>query len=92
MNKLSIHLSLYRDGVMVLSPSEPGTVIVDSLSPYTLYTVQVEACTQFGCTTLTCNDDGQPWPGNELLTCELVDETLRVMVPHTAQFSACFYT
>ena len=51
MNKLSIHLSLYRDGVMVLSPSEPGTVIVDSLSPYTLYTVQVEACTQFGCTT-----------------------------------------
>ena len=34
----------------VLSPSEPGTVIVDGLSPYTLYTVQVEACTQFGCT------------------------------------------
>ena len=39
------------DGVEVLNSSEPGVVIVDALSPYTLYTVQIEACTQFGCTT-----------------------------------------
>lgn len=30
--------------------SEPGMIVLAGLSPYTVYTVQVEACTQFGCT------------------------------------------
>ena len=34
----------------ILNRSAPGIVLVDGLSPYTFYLVQVEACTQFGCT------------------------------------------
>ena len=30
--------------------SDPGTLVVSRLTPFTIYTIQVEACTQFGCT------------------------------------------
>ena len=34
----------------VFNQSEAGVVVLEGLSPYTVYTVQIEACTQFGCT------------------------------------------
>lgn len=40
----------YSDSVPVHNQSQPGTLAVEELTPFTLYTVQVEACTQFGCT------------------------------------------
>ena len=29
--------------------SDPGTLVISDLKPFTYYSVQVEACTQFGC-------------------------------------------
>lgn len=42
--------SFHRDSVAVHSRSSVGTLVVEDLTPFTLYTVFVEACTQFGCT------------------------------------------
>ena len=36
--------------MVVANATAPGTLFLTSLTPYTLYIVQVEACTQFGCT------------------------------------------
>ena len=45
-----ITLDHCSDGVETFNQSEAGVVILGGLSPYTVYTVQVEACTRFGCT------------------------------------------
>ena len=34
----------------VMNLTIPGTILLEGLTPYTFYTVQIEACTQFGCT------------------------------------------
>ncbi len=36
--------------MVVANATAPGTLLLTSLTPYTRYIVQVEACTQFGCT------------------------------------------
>ncbi len=40
----------HSDNMVAANATTPGTVNLTSLTPYTLYIVQVEACTQFGCT------------------------------------------
>ena len=40
----------HSDTMVVANATAPGTLFLTSLTPYTLYIVQVEACTQFGCT------------------------------------------
>ena len=44
------YLYIHSDSVAVRNETAPGTVVLSGLTPYTLYIVQVEACTQFGCT------------------------------------------
>ena len=39
-----------RDSGEYHNQSTPGTQIVTGLPPFTIHTVRVEACTQFGCT------------------------------------------
>ena len=44
------HVSVCRNSVEYHNQSTPGNLTVEGLSPFTLYTVRVEACTRFGCT------------------------------------------
>ena len=46
---ISLELT-YSDSVAVRNSTAPGTVVLSGLTPFTLYIIQVEACTQFGCT------------------------------------------
>ena len=40
----------FGDTSLGFNLSDPGVLVVNGLEPYTVYTAQVEACTQFGCT------------------------------------------
>lgn len=47
---LALHITVFRNSEEFHNQSTAGSLTVDNLSPFTLYTVRVEACTQFGCT------------------------------------------
>lgn len=46
----ALYITVCRNSEELYNQSTAGSLIVDDLSPFTLYTVRVEACTQFGCT------------------------------------------
>ena len=49
-NGVIVSYIIFLDSLSIHNSSQPDTLVVDNLTPFTLYTVQVEACTMFGCT------------------------------------------
>ena len=47
---MSLLYTFCSDSSLVANVSMSGMVLLDGLLPFTLYTVQLEACTRFGCT------------------------------------------
>jgi len=49
-NGIIIIYTVFLDSVVLHNQSDPGILVVTELTPFIIYTVLVEACTQFGCT------------------------------------------
>ena len=78
-----IRYSIFFSSMLLSNETEPGSLVVTGLKPFTTYTAQVEACTEYGCsksslstnTTLEGPPVGLPSP------------TVSVLGPYSAKVS-----
>ena len=47
---MTFSCTVHRDSVQIHNQTTPGSLAVGGLKPFTLYSAQIRACTQFGCT------------------------------------------